>query len=90
MISFKPVESMLVRVNTSKEDSDVAYFYDLILYGELVTKVVALYMVSNVCDDIDRNCYRYEYKIVRCILKILVVSLQSIYICRLGLGIVLQ
>ena len=65
MISFKPVESMLVRVNTSKEDSDVAYFYDLILYGELVTKVVALYMVSNVCDDIDRNRYRYEYKIVR-------------------------
>lgn len=55
---------MLIRVNTSKEDSDIAYFYDLILLGELITKTVTSFMVANICDDVDRNRYRYEYTLV--------------------------
>lgn len=64
MGAFKPIENMLVRVNTSREDSDTAYFYDLVLLGELITKSVTAFMVANVCDDVDRNRYRYEYTLV--------------------------
>lgn len=55
---------MLARVEASREDSDTAYFYDLVLLGELITKTVTAFMVSNVCDDVDRNRYRYEYTLV--------------------------
>ena len=64
MGSFKPIENMLQRVSASKEDSDVAYFYDLVLLGEMVTKIVTSYMIANVCDDVDRNRYRFEYTLV--------------------------
>lgn len=64
MGTFKPIENMLIRVETSKDDSDTAYFYDLVLLGELLTKIVTAFMVSNVVDDVDRNRYRYEYTLV--------------------------
>lgn len=62
---FKPIENMRARVETSKEDSNVAYYCDLLHYGEMLTKLVALFMVSNINDDVDRNRYRFEFKLVR-------------------------
>lgn len=64
-IGFFPIDSMLRRVASSKEDSDVTYFYDLMHLGEMVTKLVALFLVSNIRDDIDRTRYRFEYNLVR-------------------------
>ncbi len=64
-IGFIPLDSMLRRVYSSKEDSDVTFFYDLILLGEMVTKMVTLFLVGNIKNDIDRTRYRYEYNLVR-------------------------
>lgn len=64
-IAFVPLDSMLRRVAASKEDSDVTYFYDLVLLGEMVTKMVTLFLVGNIKDDTDRTRYRFEYELVR-------------------------
>lgn len=64
-IGFSPIDMMLNRVATSREDSDVAYFYDLLLLGEMATKLVALFLVGNIKDDTERTRYRFEYSLVR-------------------------
>lgn len=64
-IGFIPIDAMLRRVAASKEDSDVTYYYDLLLLGEMVTKIVTLFLVGNIKDDTDRTRYRYEYDLVR-------------------------
>lgn len=56
---------MQKRIEISQNDSDFAYFFDLILYGEMLTKITALFLVANINNDVDRNRYRYEYNIVR-------------------------
>ena len=62
---FKPFDNMKIRVLSSKNDSDVAYFYDLLLYGEFVTKVVSVFLTSSINDDSERSRYRQEYNIAR-------------------------
>ena len=49
----------------SGDDSDVSFFYDLIALGEMITKLTALFLISNIEDDIERTRYRYEYQLVR-------------------------
>ncbi|MBX7155708.1 MAG: hypothetical protein K1X91_12185 [Bacteriodetes bacterium] len=53
------------RLSAAKDESDVAFFYDLLLYGEFVTKLITLYTVASLNDDRERTRYRYEYQIVR-------------------------
>lgn len=65
IIKFKPFEQMLSRLQSSKNDSDIAYFYDLLLFGEYVTKVISLFLVSAINEDNDRSKYRQEYSLVR-------------------------
>jgi hypothetical protein len=64
-MTFKPFEQMINRLESSKNDSDLAYFYDLLLYGELLTKTISLFLVSSINDDNDRTKYRQEYSLVR-------------------------
>lgn len=56
---------MKSRIEASKEDSDLGYFYDLLLYGELLTKTIALYLVSTINEDSERTQYRLEHSLVR-------------------------
>ena len=63
--SFLPIEQLVNRANNAIDDSDVAYFYDLIALGEMVTKLIALFLVANIEDDVDRTRYRYEYQLIR-------------------------
>jgi energy-coupling factor transporter ATP-binding protein EcfA2 len=56
---------MKSRVETSKEDSDLGYFYDLLLYGEFLTKTIALYLVSTINEDTERTQYRLQHSLVR-------------------------
>ena len=65
MCEFLPLKQMIRRVEVSREDSDIAYFYDLIALGEMVTKFISLFLVSNIENDVDRTRYRFEYKLVR-------------------------
>ena len=56
---------MRIRLEASREESDISFFYDLIGYAELVVKLTTLFLVSNIEEDVDRTRYRYEYRLVR-------------------------
>lgn len=58
-------QKIKTRLESSKSDSDVAYFYDLLLFGEFTTKIVALYLTSAINEDSERTRYRQEYNLVR-------------------------
>ncbi|WP_293954254.1 MULTISPECIES: NB-ARC domain-containing protein [unclassified Sphingobacterium] len=64
-MNFKPFDQMLSRLESSKSDSDLAYFYDLLLYGECLTKTISLYLVSAINEDNERTRYRQYYSLVR-------------------------
>lgn len=53
------------RLESSKDESDLAYFFDLMNYGEFITKIITLYMVSTINDDKERTRYRFEYNLIR-------------------------
>ncbi len=56
---------MVARLQASKDESDLAYFYDLLIFGEYVTKLISLFLVSAINDDNERSRYRQEYLLVR-------------------------
>ena len=64
-MNFKPINNMQSRLEASRDESDISFFYDLIGYAEMVVKFTALFLVSNIEDDVDRTRYRYEYRLVR-------------------------
>ncbi|MGN6801909.1 MAG: NB-ARC domain-containing protein [Ginsengibacter sp.] len=64
-ITFIPFERIDNRLLSSKEDSDLAYFYDLILYGEFLTKIISLFLVSAINEDKERTKYRHEHFLAR-------------------------
>ena len=53
------------RLDGARHDSDVALFYDLLGYGELLTKLVVLALVAAIEDDDRQQRYRLEYHLVR-------------------------
>ncbi len=64
-MSFIPFDQMNIRLESSKNDSDLAYYYDLLLTGEFLTKTINLFLVAAINDDNDRTRYRQEYNLVR-------------------------
>lgn len=54
-----PLRSMWERVDLTATESDVAYFYDLLNLGELLTKLVTSAMVASI-DDREHNRYTLE------------------------------
>ena len=62
---FAPVDRMRDRVQIDREDSDVAAFFSLLYYGELVVKLLVLGLVSALPDDRDRTRYGRLHKLVR-------------------------
>lgn len=64
-MNFKPFEQIQGRLQTSKTDSDLSYFFDLLLFGEAITKVVNLFLVACINEDNERTKYRQEYDLVR-------------------------
>jgi hypothetical protein len=64
-MTFKPFDKMMERIDNAREDSNVALFYDLLLLGEMLTKVVASGLVAAIQDDRDRHRYQQLYTLVR-------------------------
>jgi hypothetical protein len=64
-MSFIPIERMLERVARAKEDSDTTYFYDLLLLGEMVTKLIGTGLIAAVLDDRNRSRYQQLHRLVR-------------------------
>lgn len=60
-----PLMRMIERLESTREDSDLAYFYDLLLLGEQLTKTVTLFLVASINEDNDRSKYRHEHFLVR-------------------------
>ncbi len=62
---FIPIKRMVERVQKAKEDSDTTYFYDLMLFGEFITKWIISALVAGINEDKDRNKYRQLHRLVR-------------------------
>jgi len=60
-----PIQRMIDRLESAKSDSDLAYFYDLLLLGEQLTKTITLFLVACVNEDNERTKYRHEHFLVR-------------------------
>jgi hypothetical protein len=53
------------RLESSKNDSDTAYFMDLMLAGEQLTKLVTLGLLACITDDSKRHRYSQEHRLLR-------------------------
>lgn len=60
-----PIQKMLARADTEKEESDAAYFDCLMYTGELVFKLAVAGIVAAVRSDRSRHRYRIEHGLVR-------------------------
>ena len=56
---------MKERFESSKNDSDTAYFMDIMLAGEQLTKLVTLGILSCIADDSKRHRYSQEHRLLR-------------------------
>jgi hypothetical protein len=63
MAGFVPFEQMRQRLERSRQDSDTAFFLDLLLFGEFLTKTAVSALVAAVQDDAKR--YQQLHKLVR-------------------------
>lgn len=59
------LNKIAIRLYSSKDESDLAYFYDLMNYGEFITKIITLFMTATINDDKERTRYRFEHQLVR-------------------------
>ena len=59
------LKRMCDRVDLARSDSDTTFFYDLLLLGEMTTKLVAAAIISAIDDDPNRHRYRQLYQLVR-------------------------
>jgi len=60
-----PIKRMIERLESTKGDSDLAFFYDLLLLGEQLTKTITLFLVACINEDNERTKYRHEHSLVR-------------------------
>ena len=63
--SFAPLDRVRERVSQDKTDSDVAFFYSLLFYGEFMTKLLVAALVATIQDDKDRTRYALSHGLVR-------------------------
>lgn len=59
------ITQVMNRAELAKSDSDFTHFFNLLLAGEALAKLVILGMVASIADDKDRNRYRLEHQLVR-------------------------
>ncbi|MFD6140560.1 NB-ARC domain-containing protein [Promicromonospora sp. NPDC060271] len=56
---------MLERTEMARDESDTAYFFDLLYTGELVLKLIVTELLAGVLDDRDGHGYAAEYRLIR-------------------------
>ena len=64
-IDFLPINRMRERVFQDQSDSDVAFFYGLLFYGEFLIKLTGASHIAIIQDDTDRTRYGLLYDVVR-------------------------
>lgn len=60
-----PVARMRERASLAREESDTAYFFDLLYLGEFVLKILVAELVAGVGEERDRHRYSLEYRLLR-------------------------
>ena len=63
--SLLPIVRMWERAEQAREDSDTAFFIDLLYLGELILKAAVAALVGAVADDRERHRYRQLHRLVR-------------------------
>lgn len=61
----RAIDQVMQRVRVARADSDLNYFFSLLLAGEALFKTVTLGMITALEDDKDRNRYRLEHALAR-------------------------
>lgn len=64
-VTFVPVTRMLDRARLARDESDTAYFFDLLYLGEMTLKFLVAELTSGVEDDRARHRYALEYRLLR-------------------------
>lgn len=59
------IDSLVRKVDTSKSDSDFTFFFNLLIAGEALTKLITLMITASLKKDEDRHQYRILYGLVR-------------------------
>jgi hypothetical protein len=59
------IEQLSRKVEISKSDSDFAFFFNLLIFGEALTKLITLSLVSSLKKDKDRHQYKILHGLVR-------------------------
>ncbi|CNJ34005.1 hypothetical protein HB991_16050 [Yersinia mollaretii] len=59
------IEQLMKKVEVSKSDSDFTYFFNLLVLGEAITKLITLLIVSSLKKDKDRHQYQILHGLVR-------------------------
>jgi hypothetical protein len=62
---YLPIDKMWERAESAKQDSDTAYFNELMYLGECLTKSTISGVIAAIQDDKERQRYSFIYKIVR-------------------------
>jgi hypothetical protein len=63
--TFLPVIRMLERAQVAREDSDTAYFLELLYLGEMVIKVLVIEVLAALQEERHHHRYALEYRLVR-------------------------
>lgn len=63
--NFLPVTRMLERAEVAMQDSDTAYFLELLYLGEMIIKLLVVEVLAALQEDRERHRYGLEYKLVR-------------------------
>lgn len=62
---FLPATRMLERGRMAKDESDTAYFFDLLYAAEMTLKLLTVELVAGISDDREHHRYALEYRLVR-------------------------
>jgi hypothetical protein len=60
-----PIERMIERVSVARQESDTAFFFSLLYFGEMLVKLTTAGLVAAILDDRERHRYRQLYRLVR-------------------------
>jgi hypothetical protein len=63
--TFLPVIRMVERAEIARDESDAAYYFELLYLGELVIKMLVIEVLASIEDERDQNRHALEYKLVR-------------------------
>jgi hypothetical protein len=65
MAMLQPFGQMKTRVDASRSESDVAFFHELMFYGEMVLKLLVAGLVAGIEEERHRQRYQQVHRLVR-------------------------